>query len=137
MAKEQDKLFPYWHELMRYIYGERDRTKKLQRKLLVAAKRFLPEYTFTWWGGIPFFKAPYGDYVWHFCVCMKQEQIWNYPEFKQGYRFGLHPKEPYRDANPYEEPSRAASWDYGYIWGLYKGKSCKAQKRFREDKGLK
>lgn len=67
--------------------------------------------------------APWGDYWWLYTVEMIQELLWLMPEFLQGYNYSsaiVH-GEPnigrYRDANPYQEPSRHASWDFGYIFG--------------------
>lgn len=70
--------------------------------------------------------APWGDYWWLFTVEMIQELLWLTPEFLQGYSYSVaivHGDPSigrYRDANPYIEPSRHASWDHGYIFGLTK-----------------
>ena len=117
---EESGGFKYWGCLLIYLYG--NRTKALARELMREASVFLSEYDFCWMGGLYLCKLPYGKYIWHFAVRMKQQQLWNYREFKEGYKFGLHPKEPYRDANPYQEPSRNDSWDCGYILGLHNRK---------------
>jgi len=111
--------FRFWGCLMKFIYqGYKPRC--LLRELACEAKNFLPEYSFRWVGGLYICYAPYGEYIWHFAVRMKQQSLWNYKEFQEGYKFGLKPKKPYRDANPYKEPSRKDSWDCGYILGLSK-----------------
>lgn len=113
--------FKYWGCLVSYLHSKK-RTKCLMWELAKEAQKFLPEYHFQWRGGVYICKLPYGGYVWHFAVRMKQEQIWNYREFQEGYKFGLCPSKPYRDANPYQEWSRRDSWDCGYILGLSKKK---------------
>jgi len=118
MAKKQG--FSRWDDLQRYqLNGHKP--KKLARELVKEAKNFLPEYKFEFCGGIWLCRGDGAcdDYVFHFAIAMKQEQIWNYPEYQAGYAFGLNSKEPYRSANPYEERSRRRSWDCGYIYGLY------------------
>lgn len=68
--------------------------------------------------------APWGDYWWLYTVEMVQELLWLQPEFLQGYSYALAIVDgepsigPYRNANPYHEPSRQASWDHGYIFGI-------------------
>lgn len=76
--------------------------------------------------------APWGDYWWLYTVEMIQELLWLMPEFLQGYNYSsaiVH-GEPsigrYRDANPYIEPSRHASWDHGYIFGRTKPEKLQA-----------
>lgn len=114
--------FKFWGCLQKYLYNH-CQPKSLMRILAKEAQRFVSEHDFYYTGdGTCHCKLPYGTYIWHFAVCMKQEQIWNYREFREGHKFGLHPKEPYRDANPYQEPSRNTSWDCGYILGLSKKK---------------
>lgn len=88
------------------------------RELVREAIVFIPEYSFAWQGGQCLCNALYGGYIWYFAVQMKQEQIWNYREFQEGYKYGSTPQEHSRDTNPYQEPSRNASWDCGYILGL-------------------
>lgn len=112
--------YRFWGCLLKFLYNGYG-PKNLMRKLANEAQRFLPEYTFFWDGcGLCLCKFPYGNYIWHFAVQMKQQGLWNYEEFQEGYKFGLTPQEPYRDANPYQEPSRNISWDCGYILGLSK-----------------
>jgi hypothetical protein len=115
--------FRFWGCLLKFWYNNCNQ-KGLMLELISEARIFLPEYNFRWSGGICICDAPYGDYVWHYAVQMKQERIWNHREFREGRKFGLNPKEPYRDANPYQEPSRKRSWDCGYILGLH-DKECK------------
>ena len=109
-------MFEMWDELQRFI-ANKHKPKRVERELIKAAREFLP-YPLFWAGGLCFCRAPYGSYGWEFAVEMEQERLWNYPEFQEGYQFGLAPREPYRDANPYEERSRKRSWDRGYILGL-------------------
>lgn len=109
-------MFKKWKELQRFILNGH-KPKKVERELIKAAKEFLP-YPLFWEGGLCLCGAPYGNYRWAFAVEIEQEKQWNYPEFQEGYRFGLDPEKPYRDANPYEEASRRRSWDRGYILGL-------------------
>jgi len=111
--------FRFWGCLLKFIYNNFG-PKNLMRELVSEAKVFLPDYEFYWSSGQCICEAPYGGYVWHYAVRMKQESIWNYKEFQEGYKFGLKPQEPYRGANPYQEPSRSSSWDCGYILGLSK-----------------
>lgn len=113
--------FRLWGCLMKFIYNNYG-PKNLMRELIYEAKVFIPEYPFVWQGGLCICKAPYGGYIWHFAVQMKQEQIWNYREFQEGYKYGSTPQKHDRDANPYQEPSRNASWDCGYILGLEENK---------------
>ena len=49
---------------------------------------------------------------------MIQELLWLYPEFIDGFLYGRDGKKRKRDANPYSDISRKASWDSGYILGL-------------------
>jgi hypothetical protein len=63
-------------------------------------------------------RTPYGAYHFRFTCEMVQELIWLRAEFKQGFRFGRNPTEPYRDANPYQDTSRSVAWDRGYILGI-------------------
>lgn len=73
--------------------------------------------------------GPQGDYWWVFQCEIVQQVLWMYPEFVQGYRFGLRPVSPYRDANPYAEIGRNLSWDAGYLLGL---DSCNVKEWCRE-----
>ena len=111
--------FRFWGCLIKFVFNNY-RPKNLMRELVCEAKVFVPEYSFVWRGGQCLCKAPYGEYIWHFAVQMKQEQLWNYREFQEGYEYGSAPQKHTRDANPYQEPSRDASWDCGYILGLEK-----------------
>ena len=110
-----------WFCLMKYIYNGR-KPKCLMNELVKEARLFLPEYRFFWSGSLCCCETPYGGYVWHFAVRMKQEQIWNYKEFQEGCEYALNTKNPSRES-PYQEPSRAKSWDCGYIFGLSKKNS--------------
>jgi len=109
--------FARWDDLQRYILNG-CRPKKLERELIREAKLFLPDREFYYGGGL----CLVSGYIWHFIVETEQERIWNYPEFQQGYQFGLSSAEPFRDANPYAERSRRRSWDRGYILGLHEGR---------------
>lgn len=118
------KLFPRWLGLQQYLLAGH-KPKTLETQLIKEAKKFLPGRPFRWSGGVCIVEEPYGNYAWHFAVAMKQEQIWNCIEFQEGYQFGLAPVSPYRDHNPYVEPSRNRSWDCGYILGLHEGSKNK------------
>lgn len=118
-------MFEQWKELQQYILNGH-KPKRMKRVLIKVAKEFLP-YPLFWSGGLCFCRAPYGNYGWEFAVGMEQERQWNYSEFQEGYQFGLEPVKPYRDANPYEEPSRKRSWDRGYILGLSKRKEAEEE----------
>lgn len=109
--------FARWDDLQRYILNGH-KPKRLARELIEEAKLFLPDREFYYSGGLCLVRGKRGDYIWHFIVEMEQERLWNYPEFQQGYQFGLCPTDPFRDANPYAERSRRRSWDRGYILGL-------------------
>lgn len=115
--------FRFWHCLMKYIYNDY-KPRCLMYELVKEAKLFLPDYRFFWSGGMCTCEALYGGYIWHYAVRMKQEQIWNYKEFQEGYEYGLNSKNPSRES-PYQEPSRDNSWDCGYILGLEKKKQRK------------
>ena len=110
-----------------------DTPLRVEKELIKAAREFVPEYDFAWAGGCCTATAPYGDYIWHFIVEMKQNQIWNYREFQEGYAFGLNPVEPFRDANPYKEPVRNAAWDCGYILGLHDAEKTEATRKDSEN----
>ena len=112
--------FPYWGCLARCM-ANNNGPAWLRHALIRAAKKFVPDIIFQGNGSHSVTDAPYGDYIWHFVVEMRQEQIWNYREFQEGYIDGTSSK-PDRDHNPYLEPARRSSWDCGYIWGLYKRK---------------
>lgn len=114
----KDGGFKYWGCMQKYLTSDK-RPYVLLKAMTKEIKRFIPEYSFFWSGNCFLCKAPYGSYIWHFAVWMKQETIWQYPEFTEGYEFGFNPKEPFRDANPYQESSRNMSWDTGYILGLH------------------
>ena len=114
------KLFTHWESMQKYILND-FRPKRLENELIKEAKKFLPGRVFRWSGAACLVEEPYGNYVWHYAVAMEQERTWNYPEFRQGYQFGLNPVSPYRNQNPYAEMSRRRSWDCGYILGLYFG----------------
>jgi len=113
--------YKYWYCLLEYVYGYDYRSSKaVEKELIKAAIEFVHEYQFVYRGGLCLCDAPYGNYIWHFAVRLKQYRLWDLKEFRQGYYFGLNPKEPYRDANPYLEPERASTWDCGYVLGLSK-----------------
>ncbi len=112
--------YPYWGCLALCMANNNGPTW-LRHALIRAAKKFVPDIIFWGNNSHSVTNAPYGDYVWHFVVEMRQEQLWNYREFKEGYIDGTSAK-PDRDHNPYLEPARQSSWDKGYVWGLYKRK---------------
>jgi hypothetical protein len=115
--------YKYWYCLLELLYGNGNKVFKkstpIKKVLIKAACEFLPDNKIYNSGGIIVCDAHYGTYIWHFAVRMKQYQLWGLKEFKEGYEFGLNPKEPYRDANPYIEPERNSAWDCGYILGLH------------------
>jgi len=106
-----------YDRLQQYIFNG-FRPKRVEKQLIREAKDFVSEYEFFWQGGLCLVRAPYGNYIWHFAVEMKQEQIGNYKEFREGYKYGKTSPDPLRDNNPYGEHSRHRSWDCGYILGL-------------------
>ena len=111
--------FPYWGCLTRYLTND-CKPVWLRHALIRAAKKWMPDTTFFGNGPLSITNAPYGGYTWFFVIKMRQEQLWNYREFQEGYTEGCSAKKPERGDNPYTEPSRKSSWDKGYIWGLYK-----------------
>jgi len=123
-----------WHkaQLVRASYrAEFYLSKKFRREVLVEAQHFLAPLADssdcrrgkTVWRNLSYCPpTPYGDYHWLYTCEMVQEIIWLNPEFEIGYRFGIRPRDPYRDANPYTECSRSHSWDLGYILGLNRKK---------------
>lgn len=117
--KREPQSFPLWYDLQQFILNGH-RPKAMEKRLIAAAKEWLPQYRFYWQGGACLVDAPYGEYIWSFVVEIEQQKIWNFPEFQEGYRFGLAPVKPYRDANPFNEPARRSSWDCGYILGTEK-----------------
>jgi hypothetical protein len=115
---QQTDDFLLWDRLQFYELNG-FRPKKLENELIKEAKKYVP-YPFYWQGGTCICDAPYGRYIWHFAVDMKQQKEWNFPEFQQGYKYGRTAVEPRRDDNPYKmERSRRNSWDCGYIWGTF------------------
>jgi len=114
---KQNNDFPEWEELDKFIINDH-RPKKMEKKLIEAARKWLP-YALKGRHGT----ASYGDYLWTFCVKLEQERIWNFPEFSLGMKYGITSRNPSRDANPYNERSRHRSWDCGYILGLEKKRS--------------
>lgn len=106
--------FPEWKAMERLILNDY-KTKKEEKRLIEIAKEWLPYPILSNNCG----QAPWGNYIWTFCVAIEQELTWNFQEFKEGRDFGHNPTEPYRDANPYKEHARKRSWDCGYILGLY------------------
>ena len=115
--------YRYWGCLLHYTNGRQtNKSSALLRELVKAAQEFLPDSRFFRDGWLYTCGRPYGTYVWHFAVRMKQYKIWDLREFREGHAFGLDPKKPYRDANPYIEPERNHSWDCGYILGLHESK---------------
>lgn len=100
--------YDHWSCLQYFILNDY-KPRWLECELMTSAQRFLSDSE-TYWRNFAWFRS----------VMMKQEYIWNYPEFQEGYKFGSNPREPFRDANPYEEPSRNRSWDCGYMIGLSK-----------------
>ena len=116
--------FTAWEDLERFrLNGHRPQKKGIE--LAKIAKDWLPYRSSVARDGYGLGYAPFGTYDLIFCIEMEQERIWNYPEFREGRTFGNNPKEPYRDANPYQERSRARSWDMGYIFGLLERKQRK------------
>ncbi len=109
--------YPYWGCLARCM-ANNNGPVWLRHALIRAAKKFVPNTIFRGTGSHSVTDAPYGDYIWHFVIEMRQEQLWNYREFQEGYVEGTSAK-PDRDHNPYVEPARHSSWDKGYILGLY------------------
>jgi hypothetical protein len=109
--------FRYWGCMEKYLANDH-KPKVLLRALIPAIKEFLLDDPCYWGGGQFLCKAPYGTYIWHFAVRMKQEVIWQFQEFLEGREYGCNSRKPDRDMNRYQEPSRSASWDCGYILGL-------------------
>ena len=113
--------FERWSDLQLFRLLRHQQNKRpiqLQNELIEAAREYLP-YPIVGNRKRGFLgDAPFGRYDWIFCVEMEQERAWNFPEFQEGYAFGLAQQIPYRNANPYrKEPSRERSWDRGYILG--------------------
>ncbi len=110
-----------WDELEFYkLNGYRAKNKTQKNALHAAAIAFLDrEYPHYFSTEMLMIKTPFGSYIWHFIVEMKQELTWNFPEFQQGYQYGLGPGPLDRDHNPYQERARKRSWDCGYILALY------------------
>ncbi len=110
--------FPRWGCLIRCLKNDM-KPAWLRRELIRAAKEFVPDTIFYGNSSHAITNAPYGQYIWSFVIMMRQEQIWNYPEFQAGYADGRYSPSPDRDNNPYVEPARQSSWDKGYILGLH------------------
>ena len=109
--------FPEWERLERFCINDH-RPKREGRELIKIAKKWLHYGLVIDGSGLCWAEAPFGLYGWVFCVALEQEKIWNFKEFQEGLKFGKSPKEPFRDANPYNERARHRSWDCGYILGL-------------------
>ena len=109
------------------FHAEINVSKAEQRRLLQEAQKLLAPLApslgcrrmRTKWTYIMYCPdGPLGQYWWMFQCEIVQEALWMYPEFIDGYRFGLHPVEPWRDHNPYSDFARNISWDSGYIVGI-------------------
>lgn len=116
--------YPRWGCLMRCLANGMG-PGWLRRELIRVAKKFVPDATFRGTSSHAIADASYGGYIWSFVIKMRQEQIWNYPEFRAGFFVGRYVPMPERGSNPYLEPARQSSWDKGYIWGLYERETRK------------
>jgi hypothetical protein len=128
--KAPEPSFKLWNEMMAWRMLPYEERPDDPKSFIKEAKKFADTlgYDRYWSGGTFIIKAPYGDYHWPFIVKIEQWKLWQPAPFNEGRAFGLNPRKPYRDANPYDTRGKtyhapmtieAMQWDAGYILGCH------------------
>lgn len=130
--KAPEPSFRLWDEMLAWQALPHDERPDDPKPLIKEAKRFAEHlgYPAFWRGGLFDIEAPYGEYHWPFIVKIEQWKLWQPAPFNEGRAFGQMPREPYRDANPYDTRDgdyrapmtiEAKQWDAGYVLGIHEG----------------